>query len=401
MNGDGTPKVDDITPMSDFNKLLLEPTMRVKYVRDQIHKKLTREFAKETDKKLKSKLVEEEPWLSSDPCLRFLAYKFLAIGMKKEIWDIGYRDSCWQASSEYECSREARWLLAHSVPTCVKLSLIDDWRKSNGSDFKRDVFSWKGRSFAVSYDCMNSVATRLGEAYKMKHEEWKGSQFFLEQILLEGQSPEELFDVGTAGFMKELREYVELTHTIGNFAPIPHLEGGPSYNTSIKNALFADAEDSFLKELWRAWNGVAWQIVKEDGEAGDIVYGDEAMPFKDYVRLAQLELYCMEDEIVQGFLQKTDGCFAFLERAEQELISRKDWEEHEDRFERVTSAYEDVLKRVEEREFVPVMFGERKRAKPSSPEELLAYLIGANLRTRARGRIILARYWLSQLKSAN
>ena len=117
--------------------------------------------------------------------------------------------------------------------------------------------------------------------------------------------------------------------------------------------------DKFLQWLHDEWGSdeLTWETRGE----GSCLCRD-VMSFERYVKVAQLELYCVPDEVVETFLTATEG-------------------EKDDGA--VVAAYESIVVTHCD---APVDFGEGD----------LSYLRGATPRILARGRLVMARFRLAQ-----
>lgn len=258
-----------------------------------------------------------------------------------------------EPSPEYEQSREARRLLAGSLAQTGdgELKIAPDDR--DGWKFTPDLLHTGEKTALVDYDCMNSVASRLRNLLSPDHRSLK--LWEITAMLVGNPAVErELF----RGCYDELCRYVELAHTIGNFSLIPYTRNGPSkgYNHE-KGCTYEDREDKFLQRLHDEWDSdeLTWETEEGSCPCRDV------MSFERYVKVAQLELYCVPDKVVGTFLTATKG-------------------EKDDRA--VVAAYESV---VERRCGAPVDFGEGD----------LSYLRGATPRILARGRLVMARLHLA------
>lgn len=258
-----------------------------------------------------------------------------------------------EPSPEYEQSREARWLLADSLRDGARLEITPDTRK--GWRFTPDLLHTGEKTALVDYDCMNSVASRLRNLLSPEHRSLKPWEI---TAMLVGNPAVERGLFG--GHYDELCRYVGITHTIGNFSLIPHTRDKPSegYNLKKGGRTYEDREDRFLQFLHDRWDSdeLTWETEEGSCPCRDV------MSFERYVKVAQLELYCVPDEVVETFLMATK-------------------DEKDDRA--VIAAYESIVERLCG---APVDFGEKD----------LDYLRGATPRILARGRLVMARFRLAR-----
>lgn len=289
----------------------------------------------------------DEP-LKEHPVTRFLVLRGL-------VGTFDITSAANEPSPEYEQSREARRLLAGSLAQTgdAELEITPDDR--GGWRFTPDLLHVDDKDVKVDYDCMNSVASRLRNLLSPEHRSLKPWEI---TAMLVGNPARERGLFG--GHYDELCRYVERTHTIGNFSLIPYTRNGPSkgYNHE-KGRTYEDREDKFLQRLHNEWDSdeLTWETAE-----GSSCPCRDVMSFERYVKVAQLELYCVPDEVVHAFLATTEG-------------------EKDDRA--VVAAYESI---VVKSYGAPVDFGEGD----------LSYLRGATARILARERLVMARLRLAQ-----
>ena len=289
----------------------------------------------------------DEP-LKGHPVTRFLALRGL-------VGTFDITSAADEPSHEYEQSCEARRLLAGSLARTgdaeleITPDVKDKWK------FTPDLLHVDDKEVKVDYDCMNSVVSRLRNLVSPEHSLLKLWEI---TAMLFGNPAGERGLFGR--HYDELCRYVEITHTIGNFSLIPYTRNGPSkgYNCK-KGCTDGDREDKFLQWLHDEWGSdeLTWETRGE----GSCLCRD-VMSFERYVKVAQLELYCVPDEVVETFLTATEG-------------------EKDDGA--VVAAYESIVVTHCD---APVDFGEGD----------LSYLRGATPRILARGRLVMARFRLAQ-----
>ena len=342
--------------------------------------------------------------LRDRPVTRFLVYKLFA---HCNVYTI--QTYCGEKSAEYEASRAARTLLAgaaRETGTNMRLHL----------NKKRDELvlptgcagsaSSEAPYAIADYDVMNSVALRfedckLGTTWfsLMKllvdldalglgqdadkdmlctalAERVEGAQgdsariatLFRDErkVIVErlGAQPR----VHQAQIYEALAHYTNLTHTIGNFGLIPF--GHPGTRRTFNpwkgcGGVTGDRQDYFLEALRNAWGTFTWKL-----SDGSEVPCAEVMSFPDYIRAAQLGLYCVGREVVETFLdaarhEDADGIIAAYAHVEQACTN------------------------------IPVDLDEEFPSEPAG----VAHLKGATLRIEARGRLIMARYRHCQRQS--
>ncbi|WP_143412132.1 hypothetical protein [Arabiibacter massiliensis] len=288
-----------------------------------------------------------------DPISKLLAFKYLA---KEHNFDSGM---------EHEEEWPARMVLKKSLP--------EGWR------FSSNKLCREGMDLQIRYDVMNSFATTFNFASRHLY-----PQRF-------GKGRETPSYQKTLAFFEEMRgwprhwrrdlielhrlfeRFAALAHTIGNFTYIPYMkfDGGGTFNMRRGfGALPLGTEDARVHDYW----DLSLEWLKERGIPGHWEGLAKGCPvtFEDYVELARLEFYCVDDDAIRVFLEKAEG-------------AKPDG---------VEEAYEETVREKCNYEVVPLWKGHRLDDPgsyvPEDIAQIASFLEAVNLRIEARGRLLIA-----------
>ncbi|TNU94054.1 hypothetical protein FIC87_03310 [Eggerthella lenta] len=283
----------------------------------------------------------------------------------------------------------------------------------------------EAEALVFGYDAMNSFATTFGfslhylypgvfkggscqEDQKGKvRANWRsGLAFFVEHSMI-WPDPEP----GTEGLWDLLVEFARLAHTIGNFTYIPHMtfgKEGRTFNTErgsgklpCKLPSGEKGEDYQLYDYWDLsleWlkkkgfpeSGYWPKWIREQAPKSWSSIGSSkkySFDFNKYVELARLELYCVDDRTVFGFLREIKKGKDVIDAYEAvRKKARERYEKERERYylvEPLWSGHElDV--------------GDRSSYTPQDFVQLIRFLKAVNIRIEARGRLLIALHTLHE-----